>query len=534
MKRLLFALISAAALWVSACGGGSNIQPPPPTGKYSLSSLSGQYAFTTSGEVFTSGASTPVPLVRVGSFVADGKGNITAGMEDINTDGMPSNAIPIDGTKSSYTVNADGRGVLTLNFQSGSTVDFGIVLTSTSDGLLIDETSNANQASTGSGNFIVQQSAPFSLSEVAGNYVFDFAGLDGQAQPCPCPESFIGQFTVDSAGAITGFFDDNDNGNLISGGMNPGAISQDPGNISTFSNFGRGIATIANQNFVFYIVNSNHVRFLSTNNGSLSGDAILQASPAPASPGGDFAFIVAGSSIASANGLTRVGRFTVSGSALSKMLMDVNDAANEVAFNNLSNGSITNYDATTGRGQLSFQDSNSNTYVFVFYLSSSSSGVIQDVSPSGTANMARVIADGSIEAQTAGPFSSSNITGTYALNWSGQVVAGGSFPIEDEEDLVAQATVSSLALSGTDDIFQFTSSTLTPQFDLALGGAITFGGDGTGGDGNRNTMRVIYNRSSDAKVDCVMYFVSPQLAFFANNKNTGTQRIIAGVLKAQQ
>jgi hypothetical protein len=534
MKRLLFALTSAAALWVSACGGGSNIQPPPPTGKYSLSSLSGQYAFTTSGEVFTSGASTPVSLVRVGSFVADGKGNITAGMEDINTDGMPSNAIPIDGTKSSYTVNADGRGVLTLNFQSGSTVDFGIVLTSTSDGLLIDETSNANQASTGSGNFILQQSAPFALSELTGNYVFDFAGLDGQAQPCPCPESFIGQFTVDSAGAITGFFDDNDNGNLSSGGMNPGAISQDPGNISTFSNFGRGIATIANQNFVFYIVNSNHVRFLSTNNGSLSGDAILQTSPPPASPGADFAFIAAGSSIASNNGLTRVGRFTVTGSALSKMLMDTNDAAS-FNTNNLSNGSITSYDATTGRGQLSFQDSN-NTYAFVFYLSSSSSGVIQDVSPSGSANMARVIADGSIVAQTGGPFSSSNITGTYALNWSGQVVAGGSFPIEDEEDLVAQATVSSLALSGTDDIFQFTSSTLTPQFDLALGGSITIGGDGTGGDpnGSRNTMSVIYNRNGNITVDCVVYFVSPQLAFFANNKNTGTQRVIAGVLKAQQ
>jgi hypothetical protein len=406
-------------------------------------------------------------------------------------------------------------------------VDFGIVLTSTSDGLLIDETSNTNQASTGSGNFILQQSAPFALTEVAGNYVFDFTGSDASQ----LPESFIGEFTANGATQTipTGFFDDNDSGSLISGGMNPGAISQDPGNISTFSNFGRGIATIANQNFVFYIVNSNHVRFLSTNNGSLSGDATLQTSPAPASPGGDFAFIVGGSSIASNNGLTRVGRFTISGSVLSKMLMDTNDAAS-FNTNSLSNGNIT-YDVSIGRGQLSFQDSN-NTYAFVFYLSSSSSGVIQDVSPSGTANMARVIADGSIEAQTAGPFSSSNITGTYALNWSGQVVASGTF--EDEEDLVAQATVSSLALSGTDDIFQFTSSTLTPQTNLALGGAITIGGDGTWGDTNRSTMKVIYNRSSGATVDCVVYFVSPQLAFFANNKNTGTPRIIAGVLKAQQ
>jgi hypothetical protein len=531
MKRLLFCLVAGAALWCAACNGGANVQPPPPTGKYSLGSLSGQYAFITNGEIFTNGASTAVSLARIGSFVADGKGNITAGIEDISTNGAPSNAIPITG--GSYTVSANGRGVLTLNFQGGSAVDFSIVLTSTSDGLLIDETSNANQASTGSGNFILQQAAPFALTEVTGTYVFDFTGSDG-TQPNPLPESFIGEFNVDGAtGTIpSGFFDDNDNGNLVSGGMTPGTISQDPGNIPTFSNFGRGIATIAGQNFVFYVIDSKLVRFLSTNKGTLSGDAVFQTSPPPANPGGSFAFIVGGSS--ANGGLTRVGRFTVSGTTLSQILMDVNDAANEVPLSTFSNASITSYDATTGRGQLSFQDSSANTYAFVFYLSSQNSGVIQDVSPSGTVGVARVVADGSIAAQTAGPFSGTNITGTYALNWSGLVVAGGSFPIEDEEDLVAQATVSTTTLSGTDDIFQFTSSTLTPQTDLALGGSVKIGGDGTGGDGNRTTMRVIYNRSSGATVDCVVYFVSPQLAFFANNLNTGTQRVIAGVLKAQQ
>ncbi len=129
MKRLLTALVAAAALGISGCGGGgSNVQPPPPTGNYSLSSLSGQYAFVTNGEVFTSGPNAPTSLARTGVFIADGKGNITGGMEDINTNGTPSNAILI--TSGSYTVAANGRGALTLSFQGGGAVDFGIVLTS--------------------------------------------------------------------------------------------------------------------------------------------------------------------------------------------------------------------------------------------------------------------------------------------------------------------------------------------------------------------------------------------------------------------
>lgn len=528
MKRLLTALVAAAALGISGCGGGgSNVQPPPPTGNYSLSSLSGQYAFVTNGEVFTSGANAPTSLARTGVFMADGKGNITGGMEDTNTNGTPSNAIVI--TSGSYTVAANGRGAMTLNFQGGGAVDFGIVLTSTSDGLLIDETSNANQASTGSGNFVLQQSTPFALSEIAGTYVFDFSGFDG-SQPNPNPESFIGEFTVDSAtGTIpTGHFDDNVGGTLTSDAtMTPGTISQDPSQLSSFTSFGRGIATIAGQNFVFFIVNSNHVRFLSTNNGMLSGDAVAQAS-IPSSLNSGFVFVVGGSS--ANGGLTRVGRFTATGPAVTNILMDINDAGSERQSNTFSNASAT-LDATTGRGTVTFQDS-SLTYTFVFYLSSPNSGVIQDVSPSTTVGVARDTADGSLALQSAGPLTPIGPTQPYAINWSGLVVAGGSFPIEDEEDLLAQANVTNLALSGAADIFQFTSSTLTPQLDLGVGGVIMINGDGTGADGKSSGMTV--NLTGARPINFVAYFVSPQLAFFANRDNSGTTRIVVGVLKLQQ
>ena len=529
MKRILMGLVSAAALWTAACssGGGQTIPPPPPAGNFSDASLNGQYAFVTSGEVLTGTAFASI--ARVGSFTADGLGHITGGVEDVNAEGQVTNAVAITG--GTYTVLADGRGFMNLVLGQSS-IDFGIVLTSTSDGLLIDETANSSQASTGSGNFTKQNSALFSVASIAGPYVFDFSGLDASQQfGCPCTESLIGQFDVSGGVINPGSFDDNDNttlsngnftGTLATDGLNP----QEPITAS-----GRGVALIAGQNFVFYIVDSNRVRFISTNGGMLSGDAVSQSNSIPASLNAinsSFAFSVGGSS--PNGGLTRVGRLTASGSALSKMLMDVNDATDEIQFNNLSNGSITGYDPTTGRGALSFQDSNGTTYSFIFYLSSANGGVIQDVSPSGTVGFARVVADGSILTQSGSPFTSSNISGTYAMNWSGLVVASGNF--QDEEDLLAQVTASNLNLTGTGDIFQFTSANPVPQFDFGVAGSITIAGDGTSSaSGQRNNMTV--NLNNAAPVHFVVYFVNPQLAFFANSDNNGTPRIVTGILKAQ-
>src|SRR3989442_14287153 len=115
MKRLLLTLGAAAALWSAACSsGGSSVTPPPPTGNFSAANLNGQYAFVTSGEVFTPGSLTAPPLSRVGSFTADGQGHITGGVEDVNSAGTVNPPVAITG--GSYTVNADGRSFMTLLF----------------------------------------------------------------------------------------------------------------------------------------------------------------------------------------------------------------------------------------------------------------------------------------------------------------------------------------------------------------------------------------------------------------------------------
>ena len=532
MNRRFTALVAAAALWIAACsGGGSTITPPPPTGKYGPSSLNGTYAFVTSGEAIASGATSATPFSRTGSFTANGSGVIQGGVYDLvdagGTSTTSSAPNPIMG--GSYTVSADGRGTLTFNVTSNgapATINFAIVLTSTSGGFMMDETASGNQASTGSGNFVLQNSAAFA-SGVSGSYVFDFTGLDGTQPPGgPNPESLVGRFTA-SGGVITsGLEDANDNGSLTSSASITGNFVADPANTTA----GRGTATIEGQTYAFYIVDSSRVRFISINSATtgpmLTGDAVAHSggTPPPAASG-SFAFLVSG---ASANGgLTRVGRLSVSGSSLSNIIMDVNNGGSQTEFGSgsLSMGTI-GYDPTTGRGTLSFQSSSVNVYSFVFYLSSPSTGVMQEVSGAPASGLAAVVADGSLAAQSGSPFSSSNISGPYAMSWSGLVTSGGSFAAQDEEDLLAQATISNLNLSGTSDIFQFTGVTLNT--DVGTSGQITLNGDGT----SNNMMNV--NLSGVAPIHMAVYIVNPQLAFFANRDNNGAMRIVAGVLEAQQ
>lgn len=539
MNRIMTAAVAAASLWAAACGGGgATITPPPPKGNYTLASLSGTYAFMTSGEAIASGASSATPFSRTGSFIANGSGGITGGVYDIVNAGGAStiSSAPIAiMSGSSYTVNADGRGTLTFNINSSgvpSTVTFGIVLTSTKGGLMMDETASNSQASTGSGNFVLQDTASFGTA-VTGSYVFDFSGLDASTSS----ESLVGQFTS-SAGVITsGIEDANDAGTLTNGGIS-GSFASDPTNSATS---GRGTATIAGQTYAFYIVDSTRVRFISINSSGLgpmlTGDAALQASVPPA-PNGSFAFLVAGSDLAASNGLIRVARFDTCapcagpGPAVSKILLDVNDAAQENEYTTFtSTAPSISYDTTTGRGIVSFSATSLLQYSFVFYLSSSTSGVIQDVSPSDSAGSVGQVADGSIAAQTNGPFTSSNVTGPYAMNWSGLVTSGGSLGNTDEEDLLAQETVTSLSFSGTYDLFQFTGLSLGTG--LGSTGSINFnGGDGSGGDGKSPSL--IVNLSNASPIHMVVYFVNPQLAFFVNTNQSGAPRIVAGILQAQQ
>jgi hypothetical protein len=526
MKRLASWCSVAVTLFLGACGGGGgSFTPPPPNpGSFSAASLKGQYAFTTNGEVFANGAITTSQLTRVGVFIADGQGNITGGIEDANALGAGLATATITG--GTYSVSSDGHGTLHLNV-SGATLQFSIVMTSVNDGFMVDLTFNGNQASTGSGNFIKQDPAAFSRAGFAGSYVFDFTGQypDNTFNPT----SVIGQLNSNSNGVLSGI-EDFDEAGSISSEVSIGGTYGDDSLNATLSTFGRGIAQItdggANPQFVFYIVDSTRVRFLGTSaTGILSGDAVAQKNvPTNLSAfNSGFVFALGGADLVRGP-VSRLGRVTLTGSTVNNVTVDNNDAGSVVKTNTTNSASVTIDPSGTGRGTLTLKDPNQAVpYQFVFYLSSPTSGVIQDVTGTG------IVADGSLSAQSGGPFSGTNITGAYAFNWSGQSIQGNT---TDEEDIIGQGTIASAALSGVADINEFSGGQI---LGAAASGTFTFAGDGTGGDGSgtsgaRNKLAFKLSASGATNINFVPYIVSPNLVFFASSDSN---RVVLGNLTSQ-
>src|SRR6202045_4805037 len=144
VKRIFLAGSLALGLYAAACGGGNGTftpTPPPtptPQGTYSIASLNGTYAFSMSGTDNTQG----LAISRIGSFHADGKGNITMAIEDVNDGGLFSTFNFTAAPASKYTMSSDGKGGLTLSHPDvvNPSVDdnftFTSVLNSTSSGLM--------------------------------------------------------------------------------------------------------------------------------------------------------------------------------------------------------------------------------------------------------------------------------------------------------------------------------------------------------------------------------------------------------------
>jgi len=127
---------------LSGCGGGMSTggtthgspggPPPGSTSRNDL--LKGQYALSVASSF----------LRAAGSFTADGRGNVSNGMEDLNAAGASAKTVTFTGT---YSIGSDRRGTASLTGSNGaSTLYFTMVsgsralvmsLDSQADGLLL-------------------------------------------------------------------------------------------------------------------------------------------------------------------------------------------------------------------------------------------------------------------------------------------------------------------------------------------------------------------------------------------------------------
>jgi len=491
VKRLTLLIALGLAVFAAACGGGggSISTPPPPTGTFTLASLKGNYAFAMAGEdPFTSSF-----LTRVGSFVADGNGNITSALEDVGDGATPTT---VAFSLGSYTMQGNGKGTITLPAAVGGGLILNFSMSTAAPsggGLLIQGDGNA----TSSGTFNQQNLTSFTQPFAAANYVFDFSGIDSSGFPL----SIIGEVATTGAGGVgTGTEDVNDGSVLAPSGplaINSGGTVTPDNNAGNNANFGRSTITFGGNTFALYPIDQTHAKFIEIDGAALtSGDFFEQTGAIPTSNAtftSSLIFLTGGSNVNVGGAVTRAARFTADGNGnLATLLFDQNaqkqdgtgdaNCANDTGCTLTATGtySIT---GPNGRGTLSITFNGQNATVDdVFYIASPTLGVIQDTS-------LNIIADGSILGQSGGVATSGN----FIVNVTGQTAPSGG-NVGFEEDIVGQYALSGGNVSGASDLIELGSTSnhnITPT-NVATSGTTLINGDGT----KRNSLQLVFTPTS--------------------------------------
>jgi hypothetical protein len=167
-----------------------------PNAAFTLSSLTGNYAF------LLTGAAPAGSIATAGSFLSAGNGTLTSGTLDENNNGSIAKAQPFTG---SYSIDSTGRG--TATFQALSRT-YALVFYLTAQGGAVFQETDSSIASDG---VTAQQSAPLPQSAFAGSYA---VSLHGSAPAAV--QNFAGQFNTDV------------NGNLTAGSLDIGTFPGSP------------------------------------------------------------------------------------------------------------------------------------------------------------------------------------------------------------------------------------------------------------------------------------------------------------------
>ena len=233
-----------------------------PNAQFNVAALSGNFAF------LLAGSAPGGPIATAGSFIADGNGNLTSGELDENVNAAPATALafqPSGTSAGTYTLASNGRGTATF-VTTGRTYSlvFYVGPVGTNTTAVFQET---DSGITSDGNFTVQESGPFTLASIAGNYAIETSGVSGGTL-----QSSTGQFGTNGAGLVTtGNIDTNTGGALTAGQIVTGAYTAPAAS---------GRATLAldsnTPNYAAYVVSPTQVYLLGIQPGQLAAGALLR------------------------------------------------------------------------------------------------------------------------------------------------------------------------------------------------------------------------------------------------------------------
>jgi len=360
--------------------------------------LKGQYAFLVGGFDDATGKQ----FAYIGSLTADGAGNITSGIEDINLPSAVKSSLAITGT---YSVGTDNRGMATITSSSGSNT-FAFSVGSISGGVagkvhIIEfDDSNGTSGRRGSGVAYLQTAAAFNLASITGPYAFQFVGQEVNAGTRLVD---IGSLTANGTGSVSGTLDSNSSGtfsgnNAFSSTISTGAATSTNGRVTiALTSGGTG-------NSVGYIVSANRILVMTTDaestNGLTSGQMVTQTSAA--------------FSNTSLNGTT-----VIYSTGLSSVAGDSFIQAGILTFNSTTLTGTTSLDtndggtASTNTGTFSYSVSANGHVTITGGAGSSPDLYLIDTNKAFLMGKGSETDAGALDPQTGGPFTAASVSGNY-------------------------------------------------------------------------------------------------------------------------
>ncbi len=441
---------------------------------FSNASLSGQYAFSYSGE------DSKGPLMVAGSFTADSSTASITGIEDYNSTAQaPVTASPVSGT---YSVNPDGTATATLtDAAAGGSATWNLTLVASTQGqaspraLLV----RFDKTATGSGEADPQDKTKFAVGSFNQNYAFNLSGRDKSSKPL----QITGMLHADGVGVIGLNLckdDINDAGTTTEATADTslhGLFGNDTANPSTLATNGRGTLQLiygatagiaafdkVTLTFAFYIVDSTHLKLVETDANTvaqLAGDLFS----APNTDGafstkilnGNYAFTLSGSNPSGTKAYALGGVFKTNGSgSISTGVID-GGLGNDVTL------TTSSYTVDTSLGRILFTTTiGSTTRYFAGY--ATSSGTVEmieldtDLQASGTAypQTSTGIPQGSFafnlksNANTSA-FDEGDVIGQIAVP-NGTLVPLGSIDVDDKGTLTSGTPIESTSAIVAPDI----------------------------------------------------------------------------------
>jgi hypothetical protein len=390
--RILCLFLGLVSLsFCAACGSSNGTTGFIPKGNFSNASLNGQYVYQIEGFDFSANING-VPYREAGVFKANGSGSIT-NVEDDLSEGTTVFSTTSTG---SYSISNDGTGSLSFTNALG-TIHLAVTVVNSSKVYLVEGDTLLN-----GGGLAEKQDATAIAAAPSGTFAFrehDVNALQSVAT--------VGAFTL-SGGIVSNGNEDVNRGGAFSsltffGSLNP-----------PDSTTGRGTGTFtdtspATSSFIYYIVDANNIRFLSSTLGVVgSGRAEKQNVPTLS---GSYAFGSKGDT-AFLSGVNMAGRFTASAGTITAGALDAvqdGSTSTNVSFT----GTYTQ--AASGRALVSLSTSSNGN--LVVWMVSPSRGFFLVNDPSA-------VQDGTLDLQQTATFSNSTMNGQYALIMNGFDVGG--------------------------------------------------------------------------------------------------------------